>query len=79
MTHNQTGQFYCPPSADNAFGPAVKGCRDNFDFTFAFEQIFFSIVPAALLLLATPWRVWSLSRRRSVVGGVLLKYTKVVS
>ncbi|KAF7548170.1 hypothetical protein G7Z17_g7235 [Cylindrodendrum hubeiense] len=42
----------CP--ADESFGPAVVGCRDDFDFTLKFELLF-TIIPAAIfLVLAIP-------------------------
>ncbi|KAL9623731.1 MAG: hypothetical protein Q9160_001961 [Pyrenula sp. 1 TL-2023] len=41
---------------DNSFGPAVEGVRDNFDFTVLFEDSFFTIAPASLLLIAIPLR-----------------------
>ena len=53
----------CPPSADNAFGPAVLGCRGNFDFSLLFEQSFFQIAPCALLLLFVPLRTSQLHRQ----------------
>jgi ATP-binding cassette, subfamily C (CFTR/MRP), member 1 len=46
----------CSPAADNTFGPAVHGCRNDFDFTLLFEQSFFQLAPSALLLLTLPWR-----------------------
>lgn len=36
---------------DNSFGPVVQGCRDNFDFTVAFERVFLSIVPSAIFVV----------------------------
>ena len=68
----------CSPSADSALGPAVVGCRDNFDFTFAFEQYFFSIVPSALLLLVAPLRLRVLSRLQRKVNGNGFKFVKLV-
>ena len=68
----------CPPSADGAFGPAVQGCRDDFDFTLAFEDYFFSIVPSAIFLLLAPVRVQQLFSKRQRVHGDTFKYTKVV-
>ena len=53
----------CVLSADDALGPAVRGCRDNFDFTLLFEQSFFQIAPCALLLLAVPLRASQLRRQ----------------
>ena len=53
----------CQLSADDAFGPAVHGCRGNFDFTLLFEQSFFQIAPCALLLLLVPLRASQLHRQ----------------
>ena len=53
----------CKLSADDAFGPAVHGCRSNFDFTLLFEQSFFQIAPSALLLLLLPLRATQLYRQ----------------
>lgn len=52
----------CPPSSDDVFGPAVNGCRGNFDFTLFFEQTVLSIGPSALLLLFAPPRIVRLLR-----------------
>ncbi|KAF3228981.1 hypothetical protein TWF191_002091 [Orbilia oligospora] len=70
----------CSIAADALFGPVVQGCRDGFDFTFAFEQYFLSIVPSVVgLLLAVP-RVRVLRTRKSVVAkGGTLKGTKLSS
>jgi hypothetical protein len=53
----------CLPVNDQIFGPAVSGCRDDFDFTLLFEQSILSIGPSALLLLITPLRILHLARR----------------
>ena len=77
---NATESFEaCPISADAVFGPAVEGCRDNFDFTFAFEDYFFSIAPSAILLLLTPLRLRHLFPKRRRVRGDAFKYAKLVS
>ncbi|KAK7710055.1 hypothetical protein SLS63_013063 [Diaporthe eres] len=57
----------CWPTADESFGPVVQDCRGDFDFTIAFEQYLFSILPAALLLIAAPLRLRHLSKSPSVV------------
>lgn len=70
----------CPIAADASFGPVVKGCRDGFDFTFAFEQYFFAIVPSVVGLLLAAARVRVLIRRKTVVvRGGTLKGTKLFS
>ncbi len=70
----------CLPTADAAFGPVVQSCRDDFDFTVAFEQYFFTILPAALLLLAAPFRLKHLSGLPAAFSGQkLLRSLKLVS
>lgn len=68
----------CSLNADDAFGPSVDGCRDDFDFTIAFEQYFFSLVPSVLLLLVAPWRLQILSRMHQKVNGSGLRVIKLV-
>lgn len=58
MAFNST----CTSASDDVFGPAVHGCRDNFDFTLLFEQTILSIAPSALLLLCTPVRLVQLGK-----------------
>ncbi|THX05327.1 multidrug resistance-like protein [Aureobasidium pullulans] len=67
----------CSPAADSAFGPAVEGCRRSFDFTFAFESYFFSIVPSVLLLCFAPLRLKTLSRIRPKIQANAFKYVKL--
>ncbi|KAG6365911.1 hypothetical protein INS49_000087 [Diaporthe citri] len=57
----------CWPTADESFGPVVQDCRGDFDFTIAFEQYLFSILPACLLIIAAPLRLRHLSKSPSVV------------
>ncbi|KAK8035547.1 multidrug resistance-associated protein [Apiospora rasikravindrae] len=48
---------------DDRFGPSVSPipqCRGGFDFTVTFEESIFSIVPACIVLLLFPWRMFSL-------------------
>ncbi|KAL9106441.1 MAG: hypothetical protein Q9227_008529 [Pyrenula ochraceoflavens] len=40
-------------AADTSLGPAVQGCRDNFDFTIRFERTYLSLVPACLFIALT--------------------------
>jgi ATP-binding cassette subfamily C (CFTR/MRP) protein 1 len=69
----------CLPTADNAFGPTVTApCRDGFDFTFTFEQYFFTIAPCALVLVAAPPRLYFLSRLQPTVDGKSFKLIKLV-
>ncbi|KAJ4859436.1 ABC transporter domain-containing protein [Trichoderma breve] len=63
---------------DDAFGPAVEGCRGNFDFTVAFEKIILSILPSACLVILAALRLVSLSRQPHTTANILLRNVKVV-
>jgi len=64
---------------DDTIGPAVQGCRDDFDFTIKFEKIFLDAIPAAIFTAISLPRIIYLSRRPALVGGALFKNTKIVS
>lgn len=55
----------CKKHLDNVFGPQVNQSCRSFDFTLLFEDAFFIMLPAALLLLLLPPKIQSL-RRSSV-------------
>ena len=76
---NSTFSISCSPSADAAFGPVVEACRDDFDFTIAFEQYIFTILPASVLLVAAPVRLGLLNKRRVLVAGNPLRIAKLAS
>lgn len=63
---------------DASFGPSVRGCRGDFDFTQKFERIFLSIIPAAVFVAAALARVTVLSQRPQIVGGAIFQYLKLV-
>ena len=66
-------------AGDSSFGPAVHGCRDDFDFTLEFERIFFSIIPSsAFVALSLARCVW-LVRRPVLVSSPALRSVKTVS
>ena len=67
----------CP--SDLSFGPGVRGCRDDFDFTFKFQKIIFSILPASVLIASSAPRLVALIRRKRIVHGAWFQYTKLVS
>lgn len=70
----------CWPTADERFGPAVQDCRGDFDFTVAFEQSLFAILPASLLIIAAPLRLRHLRRSpRVVAGGGALRLAKLAA
>ncbi|KAG9248121.1 P-loop containing nucleoside triphosphate hydrolase protein [Calycina marina] len=63
----------CVLSADNSFGPAVKGCRDGFDFTLLFEEIALAIIPLVILLVSVPFRLFYIWRDgKRAKPGILL-------
>ncbi|KAH9904926.1 P-loop containing nucleoside triphosphate hydrolase protein [Xylariomycetidae sp. FL2044] len=64
---------------DTAFGPGVSGCRGGFDFTVKFEQLFFSILPSALFVALSLWRVAVSVRRPVVARSRLLQYAKLAA
>jgi ATP-binding cassette subfamily C (CFTR/MRP) protein 1 len=63
---------------DETFGPAVDGCRDNFDFTIKFERIFLSLVSASLFIVIAQVRIIFLAQGPRMVDGKWLWMLKVV-
>lgn len=63
---------------DDSIGPAVRGCRDDFDFTIKFEQVFFSMIPAIVFAALSITRILFLSRQPKIVGGPVLQIVKLV-
>jgi hypothetical protein len=69
----------CPLSLDDSFGPTIRGCRDDFDFTWKFEQCFLAIAPSAIMLLAGALRFQTLQHRtQKLVNAPNFKWTKTV-
>ncbi|KAI1880861.1 hypothetical protein JX265_001101 [Neoarthrinium moseri] len=62
---------------DDSIGPSVSGCRDEFDFTVVFELLFFTIVPSALFVGLSSWRVALLIKRPVVVDAPFLQLIKL--
>lgn len=60
---------------DNSFGPQLKG---TFDFTLLFEQSIFTILPASILLSASPFIVTRLFRKPARVRSGVLLWAKLV-
>ncbi|PVH82350.1 ATPase-like protein [Cadophora sp. DSE1049] len=52
---------------DQSFGPDVRGCRDDFDFTVRFENIFFALVPSSVFVACSLIRIVSLLRNPRVL------------
>lgn len=57
------------------FGPGADG---RFDFTILFEDIFLSIVPAVVLLLMAPIRMYSLYKQSLKVKKSTIHESKMV-
>lgn len=66
----------CPN--DDAFGPSVQGCRDDFDFTLKFEKILLSILPSAIFIALSVARTTLLARWPKVVQGNWFRLVKLV-
>ncbi|KAK3996623.1 canalicular multispecific organic anion transporter 1 [Cladorrhinum sp. PSN332] len=64
---------------DHSFGPAVRGCRDDFDFTIKFEKIFFSLIPASIFIALSLSRIVHLGRKPFSVTGRLLLGAKLAA
>lgn len=50
----------------------------QFDFNLRFEQVFFSIIPSAVFIVASLWRVLSKARQPAVVVAPVFQGAKVV-
>uniref|UniRef100_A0A0D2Y3K9 Multidrug resistance-associated protein 1 n=1 Tax=Fusarium oxysporum (strain Fo5176) TaxID=660025 RepID=A0A0D2Y3K9_FUSOF len=63
---------------DDSLGPAVRGCRGNFDFTVVFEDVVFVIVPAIAFICLGFIRISKLCRcHRPIVGPSAVQWTKL--
>ncbi|EQB47303.1 ABC transporter [Colletotrichum gloeosporioides Cg-14] len=69
----------CSPAADDSFGPIIHDCRDGFDFTLTFEQCLFTILPASLLLLVAPLRLFQLGKLPRAVSGNVPRLCKIAA
>ncbi len=56
----------------------VTGFPTHYDFSLEFEEMFFSILPSALLLILVPARLWFLQRRAKRVCNPRLQLIKMV-
>jgi hypothetical protein len=63
---------------DANLGPAVQGCRNDFDFTLRFEKIFLSTLPAAIFVALSIPRIVFLVRRPKIAKGLLWQIVKQV-
>ncbi|KAG4266616.1 hypothetical protein FPRO03_01900 [Fusarium proliferatum] len=63
---------------DDSLGPAVRGCRGNFDFTVAFEDVVFVIAPATAFICLGLLHILALCRRcHPIVGASAVQWTKL--
>ncbi|CEJ92394.1 hypothetical protein VHEMI08049 [[Torrubiella] hemipterigena] len=67
-----------PCTNDDAFGPTVSGCRDDFDFTIVFQQSILSILPSACFITLALLHLVFQWRQRHQTGNITLRNTKVV-
>ncbi|KDN63555.1 putative canalicular multispecific organic anion transporter 1 [Colletotrichum sublineola] len=56
----------CPIEADRVFGPAVQGCRSDFDFTLLFQDYILSILPSSVLIILAAIQITTLVHRPTV-------------
>lgn len=69
---------WCGEEVENSFGPTVRDCRDGFDFTVFFEQMFLAIVPSTVLVLLVPFRAYRLCRASPKARGGWFLPLKIV-
>ncbi|CAK7206573.1 hypothetical protein SEUCBS139899_009369 [Sporothrix eucalyptigena] len=62
---------------DDTFGPAVQGCRGDFDFTIRFEQLVLAIIPPAVFIPLVLPRLLYLWQKPSLIAGYFLLAGKV--
>ncbi|PSR78566.1 hypothetical protein BD289DRAFT_118215 [Coniella lustricola] len=63
-------------AGDSAFGPAVQGCRADFDFTLKFERIVLGLIPAAIFVAIAVPRIAYLSGKPGITTGFTLRSLK---
>lgn len=66
----------CP--SDGSFGPAVSGCRGDFDFTILFENVVLSIIPSVITIALSLAKLWSLRNAAVVASGLWRRNTQLV-
>lgn len=68
----------CAASVDASFGPFVSPeCRDGFDFTLVFEQSILVLLPASILIILAPFRIFHLRNAPVKVNGYRLGSVKL--
>jgi hypothetical protein len=59
-------------------GVLLKIDSKGFDWSFQFEQLFFSIIPSALFIIASSWRTISQTCKPKMVHAPTFQYIKLV-
>jgi hypothetical protein len=52
--------------------------QEGFDFNIQFEQLFFSIIPSAVFIVVSLWRMFSQARKPTVVNAPVFQLVKLV-
>jgi len=63
---------------DGSFGPGVKHCDRDFDFTLSFEESILSIAPSVIFIFLGSIRTLRLQQKQRVVAGRHFQLTKLV-
>ncbi|KAE8154372.1 P-loop containing nucleoside triphosphate hydrolase protein [Aspergillus avenaceus] len=63
---------------DVTFGPSVRGCRDDFDFTITFEKMIFTLLPSSLFTFLALIRIAILFGRPNIVEKCPLQVVKLI-
>jgi hypothetical protein len=57
---------------------ALQLDSEHFDFNLQFEQLYFSIIPSALFIVASLWRTLLQARKPKMVHSYAFQYPKLV-
>ena len=68
----------CLPSVENVFGPRVRDCGTDFDFTLLFEETILFVTPLALVSLWAFVRIFNLHGCGLIVRKSALFFAKIV-
>jgi hypothetical protein len=52
--------------------------QEGFDFNMQFEQLFFSIIPSAIFIVVSLWRMFSQAKKPIVVNAPVFQLVKLV-
>ncbi|KAH8821942.1 ABC transporter-like protein [Xylogone sp. PMI_703] len=64
---------------DGSFGPTVRNCDRNFDFTLTFEESILSIAPSLIFIFLVPIRISQLKNKPNCVGGEKFFSAKLIA